>query len=71
MTIREADKDDIYNGIKIPRGTPIFIGPGVINFDQRAWGQDAEEFNPNRWDSLPDANSNYSFMTFLQGTYVV
>jgi cytochrome P450 len=67
MTIREADKDDVYSGIKIPSGTSVFISPGVMNFDTTAWGTDAEEFNPDRWDSLPQANSNYSFMTFLQG----
>lgn len=67
MTIREAEKDDVYSGIKIPSGTNVFISPGVTNFDPITWGTDAEEFNPDRWDSLPQANSNYSYMTFLQG----
>jgi len=67
MTIREADKDDYYQGIKIPGGTPVFIAPGVMNFDERMWGPDAGIFNPDRWDSLPDTISNYSFMTFIQG----
>ena len=67
MTIRQADKDDMYNGIKIPSGTPVFIAPGVNNFDPRTWGEDADRFNPNRWDSLPDTVTNYSFLTFLQG----
>jgi cytochrome P450 len=67
MTIRQADKDDCYNEIKIPSGTPVFIAPGVMNFDERMWGPDAGEFKPDRWDALPDAISNYSFMTFIQG----
>jgi cytochrome P450 len=67
MTVRQAHKDDIFNGIKIPKGTPIFIGVGINNFDKRSWGEDAEQFNPDRWDSLPEASSNYSFLTFLQG----
>jgi cytochrome P450 len=67
MAIRQADKDDVVNGVKIPSGTPIFIAAGVVNFDQHAWGEDAEQFNPDRWDSLPETVSNYSFMTFLQG----
>ena len=67
MTIRQADKDDVVNGIKIPSGTPVFIAPGLTNFDQRAWGEDADQFNPDRWDSLPETISNYSFLTFLQG----
>ena len=68
MTIREAEKDDVYSGIKIPSGINVFISPGVTNFDPVTWGTDAEEFNPDRWNSLPQANSNYSYMTFLQGT---
>ena len=68
MTIRQADKDDVYNGIKIPGGTPVFLAPGVNNFDTRSWGDDADKFNPDRWDSLPETVSNYSFLTFLQGT---
>jgi len=67
MTTRQADKEGIVNGVKIPVGTPIFLAPGVLNFDQRTWGEDAEQFNPDRWDSLPETISNYSFMTFLQG----
>jgi len=67
MTIRQADKDDVYNGIKIPGGTPVFLAPGVNNFDTRSWGEDAYQFNPDRWDSLPETVSNYSYLTFLQG----
>jgi cytochrome P450 len=67
MVIRQADKDDVVNGVRIPGGTPVFIAAGVVNFDQRTWGEDAEQFNPDRWDSLPQTISNYSFMTFLQG----
>ena len=67
MTMRQADNDDIVNGVKIPKGTLVFLSPGVCNFDQRTWGEDAEQFNPDRWDSLPETVSNYSFLTFLQG----
>jgi cytochrome P450 len=67
MTTRKADKDDVVNGVKIPIGTPVFLAPAMVNFDQRTWGEDAEQFNPDRWDSLPETISNYSFMTFLQG----
>jgi cytochrome P450 len=67
MTMRQADKDDIVNGVKIPIGTHVSLAPGTVNFDQHTWGEDAEQFNPDRWDSLPETISNYSFMTFLQG----
>ena len=70
MTVRQADKDDHFQGIRIPGGTPVFIGVGVNNFDKTAWGEDVDEFKPDRWDSLPPTISNYSFLTFLQGTRV-
>src|SRR2546423_13961595 len=68
MTVRHADKDDIVNGMKVPSGTSIFLAPGVTNFDPDSWGPDVDSFNPDRWDNLPETISNYSFLTFLQGT---
>jgi cytochrome P450 len=67
ITLRQADKDDVVNGVKIPAGTLVFIAPGVMNLDERTWGPDAGTFNPDRWDNLPDEITNYSFLTFLQG----
>lgn len=67
MTMRQADSDDVVNGVKIPKGTFVFLSPGVCNLDQRTWGEDAELFDPDRWDSLPETISSYSFMTFLRG----
>ena len=67
MTMRLADSDDVVNGVKIPKGTFVFLAPGACNLDQRTWGEDAERFDPDRWDSLPETISSYSFMTFLRG----
>lgn len=53
--------------MKIPAGTFITISAGLINTDPRTWGPDADIFNPDRWDNLPEQVTNYSFMTFLQG----
>jgi cytochrome P450 len=68
MTFRHTDKDDIVNGMKVPSGTSIFLASGVTNFDPDSWGPDVDSFNPDRWDNLPETISNYSFLTFLQGT---
>ena len=45
------------------------LAAGVTNYDPRAWGPDAAEFNPDRWDNLPETVTNYSFMTFVQGLH--
>ena len=67
VTNRTASKDDVINGIKIPKGTIIFIPITAINCDETVWGPDADEFNPDRWDKLPSAVTNYNYLTFLQG----
>jgi hypothetical protein len=55
-----------YNTIKIPGGTPVFIAPGVMNFDERMWGADAGEFNQTginyhgstkEWDAVANCPS--------------
>ncbi|CDO71513.1 hypothetical protein BN946_scf184910.g12 [Trametes cinnabarina] len=71
-TVRVANKDDVIpvaepfvdrdgkvqNGIRIAKGTPIFIPILAINRDKKLWGEDAHEFRPERWDNPPDAVSN-------------
>jgi len=67
VTTRVANKDDIINGVKIPKGTLIFIPIAAINFDETVWGDDIDQFNPDRWDNLPSSVTNYHYLTFLQG----
>ena len=67
VTTRVASTDDTINGTFIPKGTIVFIPLLAINFDETVWGPDVDQFNPDRWDKLPDTVNNYSFMTFLQG----
>lgn len=80
MTLREAAVDTTIQGVRIPKGTRIVLGPSATNRDPALWGPDALKFNPDRW--LPQkegdkdaaavaarggATSNYAFMTFLHG----
>jgi cytochrome P450 len=67
MTQRVNVQDDVINGVKVPKGTLVIIGIAAINFDETMWGPHVDEFNPDRWDKLPDTVTNYSYMTFLQG----
>jgi cytochrome P450 len=67
VTTRVADVADKINGITIPKGTIIFIPIMGVNFDEAVWGPDVDNFNPDRWDKLPETVTNYSYLTFLQG----
>lgn len=76
LTLREAARDTTVLDQLIPKGTKIMLVPWAINKDRKLWGEDAKEFNPDRWlpevsKSLHVANggaaSNYSFLTFLHG----
>jgi len=76
MTLREAVTDTTVQGVRVPRGTRVIISPWAVNKDERQWGADGRQFDPERW--LPrfegdkgaasgHAASNYAFMTFLHG----
>jgi len=72
ITVRAAAKDTSLLGHFIPKGTSFFISPWATNANKELWGDDAAEFNPDRWMGSGKANtggadSNYSFLTFLQG----
>ena len=46
----------IITEIFVPAGTEMVIGILPINRDKAIWGEDAEEFKPERWmSSLPSS----------------
>ncbi|KAI5925241.1 cytochrome P450 [Camillea tinctor] len=76
MTIREAVRDTVVMGQRVPKGTRVMLAVWATNYDKTLWGDDAHEFNPERWmpkgaddkrAASGGATSNYAFMTFLHG----
>ncbi|ODA81815.1 hypothetical protein RJ55_00320 [Drechmeria coniospora] len=70
QTIREAACDTTIQGQAIPKGTRIMLSPWGTNMDRRLWGDDAADFRPERWltpSGGTGPESNFAFMTFLQG----
>ena len=46
----------VMNEIAVPAGTVIFIGNWMSNINRALWGEDVDEFKPERWLSpLPEA----------------
>ncbi|KAK3386773.1 cytochrome p450 monooxygenase [Podospora didyma] len=62
---REAAHDILINGVLVPKGTLINLMPAAIHFNPRVWGDDAEEFNPDRWSRK--SIDPHAFVTFFRG----
>lgn len=75
LTLRIPTQDTIILNQLVPKDTQIFLVPWAINRSPQIWGQDAEEFKPDRWinedtgkpNNTGGASSNYSTLTFLHG----
>lgn len=70
ITLREADVDTTICDQFIPKGTTIIVCPSAINKSKEFWGEDADVFNPDRWDKeggAGGATTNFAMLTFLAG----
>ncbi|RBR18960.1 uncharacterized protein FIESC28_05782 [Fusarium coffeatum] len=64
---RESQLDDVLAGYHVPAGTTVHISPNTINHLPLYWGEKPSEFDPDRWDNLPDCWTPGAFMTFSRG----
>jgi cytochrome P450 len=68
---REAAEDIVIGGVHIPQGTTVTMVPAMVQRNPLIWGDDADEFKPDRWDSLSaDAASPYAITAFSGGPRV-
>jgi cytochrome P450 len=77
-TIRESIRDTTVAGKHVPKGTRIILCPYAINRCPLFWGDNGEEFLPERWidtdkngNKVPNKNggasTNFAEITFLHG----
>ncbi|KAJ7150741.1 cytochrome P450 [Mycena filopes] len=50
-------KGRVHSSIPVPKGQKVHIPIRALNIDKALWGQDADEFKPERWDKLPETVS--------------
>jgi cytochrome P450 len=75
VSARMAIRDTTVAGVFIPKGTMSFVVPWAVNRNPALWGEDAEDFVPERWIDKSTgratmnggADSNFAFLTFLHG----
>ncbi|CAE7112068.1 unnamed protein product [Rhizoctonia solani] len=64
----------IQTGIRVQEGDSVVIPILSINRSKDIWGEDAMEFNPERWNNLPNAVKEMpgvwgNILTFLHGPH--
>ncbi|KAJ3575027.1 hypothetical protein NP233_g1369 [Leucocoprinus birnbaumii] len=70
LTVRIAKEQGVINGIVVPKGTMFYIPIRVVNTWKVTWGEDAEEFHPERWLNLPkDYHPTFSMLSFIAGPH--
>lgn len=68
---REAAEDMVIGGVHIPKGTTVTMVPAMVQINPLIWGEDAEVFNPDRWDNwTTDSGSPYAISAFSGGPRV-
>lgn len=65
--IRKSVADSNLAGYFVPAETYLYITSNAINHLECYWGDDADQFDPDRWDRLPKQWVPNAYQTFLEG----
>jgi len=65
-------KGRVQDSIRVPKGTFAIIPIMAVNKSKAIWGEDADEFRPERWEKLPEGAASIPgvwghILTFLGG----
>ncbi|KAI1406928.1 cytochrome P450 [Hypoxylon sp. FL1857] len=54
---RETNTDIVVEGVHIPKGTLVDLCPSVTLLNPAIWGDDVDEFDPQRWNRWHNKNT--------------
>lgn len=66
VTNRISNVPVVLGSHVLPKGTVVFLPIIAVHHSKAIWGEDAEEFNPYRWNSDKVGNA-YEYLPFLAG----
>jgi len=69
---RDGTVNETKHSFIVPKGTFVHLSVEAFNLDKAVWGEDAWDFNPDRWDNLPEAVQQHpwhfsNILTFSAG----
>ncbi|KAJ6456703.1 cytochrome-450 hydroxylase [Mycena sanguinolenta] len=69
---RDGTVNETRRSFMVPKGTLIHLSFEAFNLDKCVWGEDAWDFNPDRWNNLPEAARQHpwhfsNILTFSAG----
>uniref|UniRef100_A0A6B2L774 Cytochrome P450 n=1 Tax=Arcella intermedia TaxID=1963864 RepID=A0A6B2L774_9EUKA len=65
---RVATKDVVLpNKVRVTKGTLVMYTPYIVHRLKEYWGNDAEQFRPERWDDPNVLKHNYQYIPFQKG----
>jgi cytochrome P450 len=67
---REAAEDVVIQGVHIPKGASVLISPAAFHHNPAIWGEDCDEFKPDRWNKLATSGGDHTFAAFSMGPRV-
>lgn len=67
VTSRVTRVPTVLGSHVLPMGTHVFISIIAMHHSTEIWGDDAEEFNPARWENHDKIGNPYQYLPFLAG----
>ncbi|KAH8201123.1 hypothetical protein TruAng_004673 [Truncatella angustata] len=65
---RQANEGIIIDGVEVPKDTCFEVVAAVTSMNPYIWGENAEMFDPSRWDCLTEVQASpYAFAAFSNG----